>query len=92
LGDNALPKIRQAQDYFAQALEAFDNDDDLDARHIAWWKGPSYRFMMWRVRRSTRRMAEELDDVEAVTRHTGGLRCGAVATSGDAAPSEGSPG
>jgi hypothetical protein len=70
--DNALPKIRQAQDYFVQALEALENEDDLDARHVTWWKRPSYRFTMWRVRRSMRRMAEELEDVEAVTRHTGG--------------------
>jgi hypothetical protein len=53
-------------------LPAHLADDDLDARHVTWWKRPSYRFTMWRVRRSMRRMAEELEDVEAVTRHTGG--------------------
>jgi hypothetical protein len=29
---------------------------------------PHYRFTMWRVQRSVRRMAEELEDMEAVVR------------------------
>jgi hypothetical protein len=69
--DKALPRIRDAQANLAKALEELE-DDDFDARHVVWWRRLVYRFEMWRLRRSTRRMAEELEDVESVTRHAAG--------------------